>query len=786
MVQLLSLLCTSLTLNRLVLISPPRSMCARRNCNRELAISIRTSNITDNITSIIRTTIAGSFRSFSFASPPPSDSSLLRHPHDPRLLQAQYQAAASSFGLLLDPNFPPIIGDLVPIELQGLAPTNIPQEVPFVGFSPLGPAGSAPPFLHAGEDPDFNHHHRQPGVLQYPGAFPIPFMQDPELSILNAESFDDGVPGFRAPRSLPPGRTRAIAAGEPSRSRKRSKAQSSDGGEPEEEEKKRSRGRPRLDPNDETAKDRRRTQIRLAQRAYRNRKETAIQTLEKKVDELKSNNEEMSNAFMRLYDYAVTKGMLETAPEFGRQLQATTEKFVALARKSSEDVAKDGEMAGGQDAEAEIRAASPDSTGKPSERSGSPVISKADHDQVMYGGYVVDTQPLDIQPTPRSHAMSAVHTTSWAHGSQALEARTLASQAPLGYEIVTEPTPDNASFPFGMSLENGMDASGTFDSMGQPFIGSPYSLLSGPSSYAYQERTFGRRLQRSTWERALLFMRTPNPPPHIMAASFGFCLLFESKDKITERLANRLSVNNRETLFEWKFPFLHLGGGGTWFEELHSNGNNNNNTNNNAVGGGSKPRRLVGNQGSLEPGRQKVDSLYGIGPWDAATEHVRDVRLDQKLHMSVPGFEGAWYDPDEVEWVLQSRGVAIPPAADFVTAEIDPTDFPLGPTMDTYAANTLVESSFDLNTVGTGAEHVPPRVPAASYGGQQPASMSPSEDSVHLDPRLGGDVFGMGSAPTSHTSSSGAPMKRLVTVNVGMLIHDLFASDERRESARMT
>ena len=87
---------------------------------------------------------------------------------------------------------------------------------------------------------------------------------------------------------------------------------------------------------------RRRTQIRLAQRAYRNRKETAIQTLEKKVSSLQDSNEEMSRAFMSLYDAAVAQGLLVSAPSFGRELQATTERFVALARRAGDAESVDG------------------------------------------------------------------------------------------------------------------------------------------------------------------------------------------------------------------------------------------------------------------------------------------------------------------------------------------------------------------------------------------------------------------------------------------------------------
>lgn len=80
--------------------------------------------------------------------------------------------------------------------------------------------------------------------------------------------------------------------------RKRSKASEEND---EERSKKRSRGRPRLDTRDETAQDRRRTQIRLAQRAYRNRKDTAITTLEDKVKDLEDANENMSKEFMNFF-----------------------------------------------------------------------------------------------------------------------------------------------------------------------------------------------------------------------------------------------------------------------------------------------------------------------------------------------------------------------------------------------------------------------------------------------------------------------------------------------------
>ncbi|KAK2029031.1 BZIP family transcription factor [Colletotrichum zoysiae] len=622
-------------------------------------------------------------------------------------------------------------------------------------------------------------------------------MQNPELSILNAESYDDGKASFRAPRSLPSGRPRRAAGDEPPRSRKRTKAQSSDAGELEDEDKKRSRGRPRLDTNDETAKDRRRTQIRLAQRAYRNRKETAIQLLEKKVDELRKTNEEMSKEFMRLYDFAVSRGMHESTPEFGRQLQATTEKFVTLARRTSEDVEKDGDLPTSQDNDGDAQEASPTAGHeKHSDTSGSPDVA-AKPAEIMYGGFIVSHDESTAHSTPRSQALTAMHTTSWAPNSQSHPPRLTAAQAaPLGYEIVTEPTTDNASFPFGMSFEDSLDQAGSLNLSDQPFSEALFSIVSAPSSYAYQERTFGRRLQRSTLEKAYLLVCMPDPPPALMSSAFGFCLLFEPKERIKERLANCLRVNERESMFNWKFPFWNLGGGGTWFDEMDEMESPRD----------GKPRDPVGNQGTAEPHRHKVDSMFGLGPWDARTEEARDLRIDHeaaKLHMSVPGFEGDFYDADEVEWVLRQRGIVIPPAADFVTAEIDPADFSTETTAGGQAFGTGAQSSVDDMISGLrrsekspltqfargylGMNLKPTRSSDINLDGAQSTART-GEASLNLkniDPSLGGDSFGLGEEPVNGALDTSS-RKRLVTINVGVLVQGTFAQLRLGRECRLT
>ncbi|OHE91342.1 BZIP family transcription factor [Colletotrichum orchidophilum] len=737
---------------------------------------------------------ASSLQSISLASSSSDTSSLLCHPHDPRLLQAQLQAPTEN-GFVgfayADPDLTPNPGDLVPIQFPGPESAILDPERP-MGFPLSGLAG--PTYLFHHDDSDDFLQHRHTGVLQYPGGFPAPYMHNPGLSILNAESFDDYMSGFRAPRSLPPGKSVVETSDEPKRSsKKRSKAQSTEGAELDDEERKRSRGRPRLDTNDETAKD----------RAYRNRKETAIQSLEKKVDELRRTNEEMSKEFMKLYDFAVSKGMHESTPEFGRQLQATTEKFVSLARKMSEEPEKEGDVLPSQENDGEVDEVGGPSSGQEKSNEKSPSAESLSADIAKPTDHVIydvlsseDQQPL-LQLTPRTLAMTAVHTASWAPDSQSHMPHSTLSQAPLGYEIVTEPTPDNASFPFGMSYEHSLEQPGAFDLLAnQPFSESLFNVLSSPTSYAYQERTFGRRLQRSTLEKAYTLLRMPNPPSSLLSSAFGFSLLFEPKEKIIERIANCLSVNQRETLFNWKVPFLHLGGGGTWFDEM-------NGLDEMAYPSGHKQRDPVGNQGTAEPYRQKVDSLFGMGPWDPQTEEVRDLRVERaaaRLRMNVPGLQGEFYDADEVEWVLRKRGVDIPAAADFVTAEIDPADFSDETAVAGRALSSGMENNSDnmntaadilgsLNSYGTspgdaaarqwlGQTLKPTRPSDVHLGDTRSVAQSSEETSsqMALDPNLVGDMFGLETTPANQTSNIPGSKKRAVTINVGVLVQGTFLS----------
>ncbi|KAK0643980.1 hypothetical protein B0T16DRAFT_332013 [Cercophora newfieldiana] len=601
-----------------------------------------------------------------------------------------------------------------------------------------------------------------------------------DLAILSAEVYaSPGIPFGRAgaaKKGPPPGGPSEDGP------RKRARVQSSTDGGEHEEEKKRARGRPRLDVKDETAADRRRTQIRLAQRAYRNRKENAIQTLEKRVQELKDTNEEMSNVFLQLHDFAVGTGALDRIPEFGRQLRQTTEKFLALARKASEDGAKDDEAADGSSGDGTKGRKTSGRGNREASSSPEPVdrtqqnvddTTRKPQQPLLYGGFTITHEPLSEQDLIADFSTNYVPppTTS-----------------ALDFEVITQPTLENASFPFGTAPE--FDFSGF--SNPSP---SPYNTLPLPRTYTSQEATFGRRLQRFACERALVLISMPNPPPERFSRVFGFSLLVETKEDIHRRLRGIVDRNMQENLFNWQYPFYNLGGAGTHFGT-------------DSVGG-----QRAGNQGTIDVLKPQNSAGFATGPFRSGISDVQNSTLDKDMRVDFPGFRGDFFDCDEVELYLRQRGVTIPPGADHITIEIDPSGF----STNSISATTLYPSppsnsyssdnSRSTNTLGllsppasgAGSSSLSP---ASSVDGApttvpstQPPSTSPwmlgSANSL-VDPLLSGifsqstgsSYIGMtatSSAPDfanlestgvfGYTSSASAPRRReTVMVDVNLLI----------------
>lgn len=379
---------------------------------------------------------------------------------------------------------------------------------------------------------------------------------------------------------------------------------------------------------------------------------------------------------MQLHDFALSSGMLDRMPEFGRQLRETTEKFLSLAREASDDESKEGEPKTSNSSASDSRSSNPRSHSGSSEQTNSsattadttsPELAPDEQPKPLWGGLTISHEPLsqaDFVPSIPLTLPSA--------------ASPLPSLIPptstTSYEVLTHPTLDNASFPF-------LPPSTTL-----PPSPSPYLSLAPPNSYAAHEATFGRRLQRYAMERSLLLFSLPNPPASLIRRIFGFCLLLESPATIERRLRRVLGHDAQHSLSNWQFPFYHLGGAGRHFDGSSSGSSGEVGENGTGTGTGTTPKESegggggggglrIGNQGTVEFLKPAATAGFATGPFQADVTAVRDRELDGDMRMMLPGFGGEYFDCDEAELYLYQRGVVIPPGADVVTVEVDPGAF---------------------------------------------------------------------------------------------------------------
>ncbi|KAK4244082.1 hypothetical protein C7999DRAFT_44206 [Corynascus novoguineensis] len=499
-----------------------------------------------------------------------------------------------------------------------------------------------------------------------------------DLPILNAEVYDEGSPlgsPMRRTQSRKKQASSSSSRGTEENPRKRPRPQA--GSAPGDgDETKRTRGRPRLDTKDETAAD----------------------TLEKKVQNLKQANEEMSNAFMQLHEYAIKTGLLEQLPDFGHQLRQTTEKFLSVAREVSDDDSKDGED----------KATSSHAKSKPSSqrsRSDSPRQTelRSSFEPVTQANlntsFTLAQQPPSLLALPPAEEPTT-----------------------FGYEVLTHPTLENATFSFQPTPPQLF--SGSAQSL--PLYESPPV----PHTFTHLEATFGRRLQRYSIEQALALLTMPDPPQRLISRVFGFCLLLESTETIKRRLRRVLAHEPQQSLYYWGYPFHNLGRAGKHFEALSSSPSSSSSPS------PSRSSPKVGNQGMVDVLKPQATAGFGIGPFSAQINSVRDRELDEDMRMALAEFAGEYFDCDEAELYLYRRGVVIPPGSDVVTVDVDLSQ------MESYKEHGWWATTADpLGDGSSSSDLLSPDGSSSGSGGL--LERQTMQQGVGVEPWLGGDGAGM-------------------------------------------
>ncbi|KAK4496787.1 hypothetical protein PRZ48_012770 [Zasmidium cellare] len=280
---------------------------------------------------------------------------------------------------------------------------------------------------------------------------------------------------------------------------------------------KRKRGRPRFEIHDGSAADRRRTQIREAQRAYRQRREGALDELRTQVSELEGTIYAMNKAFVDFCDRLTASGLSAESMQDIRETSAHFRALTKVVRKSGEE---DGsEMSGS------LEPCSGTST------------ADGPTDSLKDSGFVpLDIAMLDGIFGNETEDDRTTNWTGWDQQSQALV------------------------------------SSGTLYSTSSEHLSPVPVSINPPITYSFQETTFGRRLHRSCLEQSYQLILDPNQRPGTYQQVFELPLLRRDKSDLTSALKSTLRKGSHECLHS-SLPLIHIGGAGTHYPRRDSFGN---------------------------------------------------------------------------------------------------------------------------------------------------------------------------------------------------------------------
>ncbi|KAF9691902.1 hypothetical protein EKO04_009871 [Ascochyta lentis] len=503
---------------------------------------------------------------------------------------------------------------------------------------------------------------------------------------------------------------------------------------------KKARGRPRVDTQDATAADRRRTQIRLAQRAYRQRKETTISSLRQQSSQLHAIIDQMNKAFLRFNDLAVQSGLLLMNHELAAELERTNETFSNCSKTASEqilvsdeeDLNETGTTRRAQDPAAPIAA--------PSVQSSQAIEPQVKEQSWGYAAtkHITERPRLRVDARQPQTYFSHISSSSYNLPEPSNNPQLLPRQFTVG-EVQDQPSSANRSYqshltneqsqaqqqqqqqeqplPFGLVDIPSREQSPfvppyifpvDIPAMGAELPPAPRHSLktttSRPSistlstrtlppafTYSFDEVTFARRLTRATIEAGFLLLSTSGGPPAAISAKFKLSLPYLTLDEVRDRFKIVLSRGVDEDLDWYSTPFLHLGGAGTHYQRRDA-------------------------YGKVIPLRNAW-TVRQIGPLDKRMirmENVADGQIQDFEGIDLEGFEGEWFDPHDVQGYLEEQWhCRIDPKSSFAECLIDSeTIFPDDETGSPSMSHGSTASSTDFS--------VSPSVPHA-FNASQPS-----------------------------------------------------------------
>jgi hypothetical protein len=419
---------------------------------------------------------------------------------------------------------------------------------------------------------------------------------------------------------------------------------------------------------------RRRTQIRLAQRAYRQRKETTIASLKKQRSQLHGIINEMNKTFLHYNESIAQSGVLQLNSGLAGEIKKMNEEIANCVKTANERILESDEE---EAVVTEPVQALRTDVAQVVATETSPSRISASTEDVVPWGYAMSSQASERSraanrtPQPGSY-LSRISSSSYdlpeSNNHNSLTRRyhytvgevlDQSRSAKLSYQsrVTEEGTheqqqQDNpASLPFGLldipSREQSPFVPPYIFPIDVPAMGAElppparahqsYTLLTDATpmpalSYSYEEVTFARRLTRATLEAGILLLSSPHIHPAILQHIFKLSLPYQTPEQICNRFKTILSRGVTEDLDWYATPFIHLGGAGTHYQRRDANG-------------------------KLIP-LKNTWTIRSFGPLERhmiRLESVSDGQTQDLQGIDLAGFEGEWFDAHDVQGYLEEH-----------------------------------------------------------------------------------------------------------------------------------
>ena len=443
------------------------------------------------------------------------------------------------------------------------------------------------------------------------------------------------------------------------------------------------RGRPRLHLSTEISKQRRRSQIRRAQRAFRERKEDTISTLNGRVCDLENVIVELRKTFSELESSA---GISTCSDQFKAQFKVAANRVKTIAESHDEEPRSETSQLEGGSSFSSLHeilsacrqssqlhnsvdgpASNISSTGSATGSSPEPPESDWSRAQRIDSSNVATAAPWELNSslTPLKGCFKGPQDSSCQVGNvmgqvdqdqmSTMNAAHLASpqvitqldahytslcqhqhHPALASVIMTTPSVANIPYPHCIPPDHPL----------------PHELPL-PSSYAHTETSFTRRLFRTCLEAAQKLVGDPATNPIHLSRIGRYALCFMGRWealKVFNMLWSRSATENMEN---WCNPNYHVGGAGLHFPRVEGQGWD-----------VKSPRPECWDQPGL------IGPLPPMGE-DAVYAKAGINNLDEYQRIRLAGVEGEWYDANDVEEYLKTKGV-FPDASSMVVEVLEP------------------------------------------------------------------------------------------------------------------